>query len=97
MLTNKGGFVYLLCIMPLNDWQALEVHTVEEKIFRALLRIGNNALAAHVEKKGTGENALGDEIHSHSVKNWNYISVFGSVPIKRAYFWDKEKGSGLFP
>jgi tetratricopeptide (TPR) repeat protein len=81
----------------LNDWQALEVHTVEEKIFRALLRIGNNALAAYVEKKGTGENTYGDEIHSHSVKNWNYISVFGSVPIRRAYFWDKEKGSGVFP
>jgi len=81
----------------LNDWQALELHTVEEEIFRTLLRIGNNALAAFVEKKGTGENAYGDEIHSHSEKNWNYISIFGNVPIKRAYFWDKEKGSGVFP
>jgi len=81
----------------LNDWQALELHTVEEEIFRALLRIGNNALAAFVEKKGTGKNAYGDESHSHSEKNWNYISIFGKVPIKRAYFWDKEKGSGVFP
>ena len=81
----------------LNDWQALELHTVEEEIFRTLLRIGNNALEAFVEKKGTGEKAYGDEIHSHSEKNWNYISIFGNVPIKRAYFWDKEKGSGVFP
>jgi len=81
----------------LNDWQTLEIHTVEEKIFRVLLKIGNNALAAYVEKKGTGKNTYGDEIHSHSEKNWNYISVFGSVPIKRAYFWDKEKESGVFP
>ena len=81
----------------LNDWQAFELHTVEEEIFRALLRVGNTALAAFVEKKGTGENAYGDEIHSHSEKNWNYISIFGNVPIKRAYFWDKEKGSGVFP
>ena len=81
----------------LNDWQALELHTVEEEIFRTLLRIGNTALAAFVEKKGTGEKAYGDEIHSHSEKNWNYISIFGNVPIKRAYFWDKEKGSGVFP
>jgi len=81
----------------LNDWQALELHAVEEEIFRVLLRIGNNALAAFVEKKGTGGNAYGNEIHSHSDKNWNYISIFGSVPIKRAYFWDKEKGSGVFP
>jgi len=65
----------------LNDWQDLEIHTVEEKIFRVLLRIGNNALEAYVEKKGTGENAYGNEIHSYSVKNWNYISVFGTVPI----------------
>ncbi len=81
----------------LNDWQALELHTVEEEIFRALLKIGNNALAAFVEKKGTGGDAYGDEIHSHSEKNWNYISIFGNVPIKRAYFWDKEKGGGVFP
>ena len=81
----------------LNDWQALELHTVEEEIFRTLLRIGNNALEAFVEKKGTGEKAYGDEIHSHSEKNWNYISIFGNVPIKRAYFWDKEKGGGVFP
>ena len=81
----------------LNDWQAIELHSVEEKIFRALLKIGNTALAAFVEKKGTGKNAYGDESHSHSEKNWNYISIFGNVAIKRAYFWDKEKGSGVFP
>ena len=81
----------------LSDWQALELHAVEEEIFRTLLRVGNNALAAFVEKKGTGENAYGDEIHSHSEKNWTYISIFGDVAIKRAYFWDKEKGNGVFP
>lgn len=81
----------------LSDWQTLELHRVEEEIFRTLLRVGRNALAAFVEKKGTGENAYGDEIHSHSEKNWNYISIFGDVPIKRAYFWDREKGSGVCP
>ncbi len=35
----------------LDDWQELEIHTVEYKIFRALLRIGNKALATYVEKK----------------------------------------------
>ena len=80
-----------------SDWQELELHAVEEEVFRTLLRVGNNALAAFVEKKGTGENAYGDEIHSHSEKNWTYISIFGDIPIKRAYFWDKEKGSGVFP
>jgi len=81
----------------LNDWQALELHEVEEEIFRVLLKVGNSALAAFVETKGTGEEAYGNEIHSHSEKNWNYISIFGNVPIKRAYFWDKGKGSGVFP
>ena len=81
----------------LNDWQALELHEVEEEIFRSLLKVGNNALAAFVEKKGTGKNAYGDEIHSHSEKDWTYISIFGDVEIQRAYFWDKEKGGGVFP
>jgi len=81
----------------LNEWQAMEIHTVEEKIFRALLKIGNTALAAFIEKKGTGEDAYGDEIHSYAEKNWKYISIFGSVPIPRAYFWNRAGGSGEFP
>jgi len=81
----------------LNDWQALELHTVEEEIFRSLLKVGNSALAAFVEKKGTGENAYGDEMHCHSQKKWDYISIFGKVAITRAYFWNKEKGGGVFP
>jgi len=81
----------------LNEWQALEIHTVEEKIFRALLKIGKNALAAFIEKKGTGEDAYGDEIHSYAEKNWKYISIFGNVPIPRAYFWNRAGGSGEFP
>ena len=43
----------------LDDWQELEIHTVEEKIFRALLRIGNEALATYVEKKnGNGYSGI---------------------------------------
>ena len=37
-----------------HDWQNLEIHDVEEKIFHKLLEIGKNALSAFVENKGTG-------------------------------------------
>lgn len=86
-----------LSSLLLHDWQKLEIHTVEEKILRTLLEIGKNALSAYVNKKGTGENAYGDKISSHSVKKWDYISIFGTIQIQRAYFWEQDKGSGVFP
>jgi len=80
-----------------HDWQNLEIHDVEEKIFHKLLEIGKNALSAFVENKGTGAAAYGDTISSHSIKKSDYISIFGTIPIKRAYFWKQGKKSGVFP
>ena len=80
-----------------GDWQHYEIHDVEEKIFRALLKVGKSALEAYVEKKGTGEKAFGDNISHYSEKKWDYISIFGTLNISRAYFWKPDKGSGIFP
>jgi hypothetical protein len=80
-----------------GDWQHYEIHDVEEKIFRALLKVGKSALEAYVEKKGTGEKAFGDNISHYSEKKWDYISIFGTLNISRAYFWKPGKGSGVFP
>jgi hypothetical protein len=86
-----------LSLLLLNDWQNLEIHDVEERIFRMLLKVGEKALSAFVEKKGTGENAYGNTIQKHSIKKWDYISIFGTIPIQRAYFWEQGRGSGVFP
>ena len=80
-----------------GDWQHFEIHDVEEKIFRALLKVGKSALEAYVEKKGTGEKAFGDNISHYTEKKWDYISIFGTLNISRAYFWKPDKGSGIFP
>jgi len=35
-----------LSLLLLNDWQNLEIHDVEEKVFRLLLTVGKRALSA---------------------------------------------------
>lgn len=81
----------------INEWQDLEIHQVEEKIFRAVLKVGKKALESFISSKGTGEKAYGNDVSSYSEKNWDYISIFGAVRISRAYFWEKGKGGGVFP
>jgi len=81
----------------ISDFQEYEIHKVEEKIFRTVLEIGKKALEAYVDKKGTGKEAYGNEIEPYSEKRWDYISIFGTIKIDRAYFWEPEKGGGVFP
>jgi hypothetical protein len=80
-----------------NDWQNLEIHTTEKNIFQALLKIGKNALSAFVLKKGTGKEQYKTDIPYNSKKNWEYISIFGSINFERAYFWQSGLNKGMYP
>ncbi len=81
----------------LNDWQALEIHQVEENIFRKVMEIGKYALETYVVKKGTGADTFGDNLSSYAEKKRKYQSIFGCIEINRAYFWKEGDGSGIFP
>lgn len=80
-----------------DDWQDLDLHTTEERIFRYLMKIGNTALKTFVEKKGTGNNAFGENIAGHTIKKCNYMSVFGTIKIRKTYFWKQGLKKGVFP
>jgi len=81
----------------LEDWQNLEIHILEEKLFRFLLKIGKTALTAYVEKKGSGDKAYGEDVSGHSIKKCNYMSIFGTIQLERTYFWKQGIGNGVFP
>lgn len=80
-----------------TDWRKLEIHRVEENLFKELLLLGRNLLQLNLAARGTGKENCDGEIPYHSDKDWNYISIFGDVPINRAYFWEKGCGKGIFP
>lgn len=96
ILEMQGQFEQL-SQAAISDWQDFEIHQVEEKIFRAVLEMGKKTLEAYIAAKGTGKDTFGKEITAYSEKNWDYISIFGTVKIPRAYFWKKGKGSGVCP
>lgn len=87
----------LLSRLVCNEWQDVELHEVEEKIFRKALEIGRNALELYVSKKGSGKDTFKGKITSHKKEKWKYISIFGKIDIERAYFWKSVMGVGIYP
>lgn len=84
-----------------NDAKDCQLHAVEDHMFKSLLLFGKDLLEKFLTEKGTGKKAfvktLNDEIIPfHSIKTRNYLSIFGDITIKRAYFW-KPGVKGIFP
>jgi len=90
-------FDFFLNKITSEDWQNMELHKVEEQIFRQALEIGRKGLELFLAKKGTGKNYYSGEITSHKKEYWKYISIFGEVNIPRAYFYQPNMNGGVFP
>lgn len=77
------------------------LHEIEHSIFKQLLRMGKDVLCQFLHKKSNESKvpsaAKNTEILPfHSIKERNYLSIFGDMKIARAYFW-KNGSPGLFP
>ena len=85
----------------MGEAQQKELHEVERQVFAKLLCLGRTLLEVFLAEKGTGktENPIvrdGTELRYHSTKSCVYLSVFGRVDIKRAYYWAGGQ-EGYFP
>jgi hypothetical protein len=72
-----------------------ELHEVERGIFVRLLELGLLLLRLFLEAKGTGKLGEGKvatregvQLRYHSMKLVTYFSIFGTLAIERAYYWD---------
>lgn len=80
----------------------LEIHEVEEGIFRHLLRLGKLLLEVFICSAGTGRESdrlvseRGEEFHYLREVARQYISIFGKVFIRRAYYFREGRG-GKYP
>ena len=80
----------------------LEIHRVEEGIYRKLLRLGRILLELFVLAAGTGkkgETLIDEKGAEHRYlrdAKCKYLSIFGEITITRAYY-AKEGRAGLFP
>src|ERR1700736_1021951 len=75
-----------------NDAKDCQLHLVEDQMLKLLLSFGKDLLNQFLAEKGTGKKAfiktLNNEIIPfHSIKSRQYLSIFGDITIKRAYFW----------
>ncbi len=72
----------------------LEIHKVEEQLFRTLLKIGKSLLKETIFNHGNGKvdgKFLNNdhELDYHSDKSTDYLSIFGEIEINRSYYWTK--------
>jgi hypothetical protein len=80
----------------------LEIHEVEEGVFRYLLRLGRVLLEVFISSVGTGRQAgrivsdNGEEFYYLRDVPRQYVSIFGKVFIRRAYY-SKQGGGGIYP
>jgi hypothetical protein len=86
----------------IGEAMGLEIHRVEDGIYRRLLRLGRILLELFVLATGTGKigGSLIDEdgtmyryLRDSGCK---YLSIFGEITLVRAYYW-KEGRQGFFP
>jgi hypothetical protein len=93
-------------LLRLLEWnreeaQTLDLHEVERGLLKGLLALGNTLLRSHLARRGTGK-AGGEVLRDgaplpyHSFKSRAYLSIFGLLQIRRAYFW-KEGQPGVSP
>jgi hypothetical protein len=78
-----------------GEAKSQQLHEVERGIFVRLLELGLLLLRVFLDAKGTGKLAEGKvvtregaQLRYHSTKRVIYFSIFGTVSIERAYYWD---------
>lgn len=79
-----------------NNTQARPLHEVERDLLALTQQIGRAALAHFIGQVGTGEAGTHlderREWRYHGVRETTYRSIFGSVPIRRAYYHHGDDG-----
>jgi hypothetical protein len=94
----------LLCALKqqLNKKREDSLHKTENTIYSTILEIGKKVLQEYLDSlPETSEdyvhNPQGEKIPFKAESEREYLSIFGPVKIKRAYYWKKECGEGLCP
>lgn len=86
----------------LTEAMGSEIHEVEREMFRRLLRLGRSLLEVFLCSAGTGKEGPVIELPDGSILRYRrekvrqYLSIFGKVAIKRAYYL-ADGGKGVFP
>ena len=84
-----------------GDALSKDIYTVELELFHMLLELGLTLLREVVERHGDGKvdsPIIRDQnvLPFHMVKPTSYLSIFGEIEIRRAYYWERGE-KGFFP
>lgn len=99
-IANLEMAINVLEAYLVENTQPRPLHEVERELLAYTQRIGRAALERYVASLGTGE--VGTHLDEsrrwryHGVRQRTYRSIFGPVPVRRAYYHHSEEG-GICP
>jgi len=72
----------------------VDLYSAEKELFRMLLALGRTFLREVIARHGTGKveevvDSTGERLPYQGDKKTTYLSIFGEVEIRRAYYWRK--------
>lgn len=85
-----------------NDALQGDLYCAEKRIFELVLNLGRTYLGEVIARMGSGNGAEVKDAHGQRLplhdekKDTTYLSIFGHINIRRAYFW-KEGHEGICP
>lgn len=80
----------------------MQLHEAEKELFKMMLKMGRSLLEELIARNGTGKkgDAIteedGKEYKYQGIRPKRYLSVFGEIQIRRAYYWSKGE-EGRYP
>ena len=81
----------------------IPLHKTEDSVLEQLLKIGRKALQQYVDsleeelEKTPIETQAGEKLPYKQTTEREYLSIFGPITIKRAYYWKPGCESGVYP
>lgn len=102
--TKIGSSGNLLCVLKkhLSTIREDSLHKTENTIYATILEMGKKILQEHLDSlqdtpNDCAYNTQGAQLPFKAESEREYLSIFGPVKIKRAYYWKKGSGEGLCP
>ena len=100
---ERGTLIGDMTNFVTDDALKMELHDVEEALFRKLLALGKNLLREVILQHGNGSVGKklqlhdGIELKDKGERPTPYLSIFGEISILRSYYWSKGCDKGVHP
>jgi len=100
---NSDSLVNVLSEQLTHTTESTALHKTEDNVYTQLLQIGKKALQKYVDSieenldEAPVQSIQGEDLPYKKKAEREYLSIFGPITIKRAYYWKSGCETGIYP